>query len=180
VGGWCMFDGADELYCIRRADGRICLGGARSLEPDSAVGSTDDNSLSAVVGEHLRSFLHKRFPQLETGGKPVQIEAEWTGVLGFTTDGYPVVGEVEGRQGVIVAAGYCGHGMPQCFGVGKGVAQMIGHAMRQELGATNGEDVYKSPVPGLDLYIRDKCAPSRFLRRQPGAAAEAAGPCSGI
>ena len=42
--------GARELYLIRRPDGRLCLGGARALEPGAAVGSTDDASLSAEVG----------------------------------------------------------------------------------------------------------------------------------
>lgn len=29
--------GSRELYAIRRADGRLCIGGARALEPDAAV-----------------------------------------------------------------------------------------------------------------------------------------------
>ena len=36
--------GARELYAIRQADGRICLGGARAIEPDAAVGNADDGS----------------------------------------------------------------------------------------------------------------------------------------
>jgi glycine/D-amino acid oxidase-like deaminating enzyme len=107
VGGWCVGDGPDELYCIQRPDGRICLGGARSLEPDAAVGSMDDSTLSTVVGGRLRSFLEESFPQLATGGATggamggaaIEVEAEWTGVLGFTTDDKPVVGPVEGRPG---------------------------------------------------------------------------------
>ena len=51
-----------------------CLGGARALEPGAAVGSTDDASLSDVVGAYLRRFLREAFPRLGE----VRIEAEWT------------------------------------------------------------------------------------------------------
>ena len=46
VGGISVDDGARELYAIQRADGRICLGGARAIEPGAAVGSSDDATLS--------------------------------------------------------------------------------------------------------------------------------------
>ena len=95
---------------IRRPDNRLCLGGARALEPGAAVGSTDDRTLSAVVGAYLRRFLRASFPRLGE----IQIEAEWTGVLGFTHDKKPLVGAV--RERVWVGAGFCGHGMPQCSG----------------------------------------------------------------
>ena len=116
--------GARELYCIRRSDGRVCLGGARALEPASAVGSTDDASLSDTVGEYLRRFLKERLPALAADGA-VRVEAEWTGVLGFTHDGKPLIGPLPERPHVLVAAGFCGHGMPQCFGAGKAIAQIL-------------------------------------------------------
>ena len=65
--------------------------------------------------------------------RALAIEAEWTGVLGFTTDGKPLIGPLPTRKHVFVAAGYCGHGMPQCFGAGKAIAQWIGG---------RGEDVH--------------------------------------
>lgn len=111
--------GARELYAIRRPDGRICLGGARALEVGAAVGSTDDATLSDEVGGYLRKFLDEHFSSLQ----PVEIEAEWTGILGFTRDRRPLIGEI--RPGVFVAAGFCGHGMPQCTGAGKALAQMV-------------------------------------------------------
>ena len=99
--------GARELYAIRRPDGRVCIGGARALEPGAAVGSTDDASLSSVVGQYLRRFLDERFPSLG----PIEVEAEWTGVLGFTPDDKPLVGPLPGRPGVHIAAGFNGHGV---------------------------------------------------------------------
>ena len=132
VGGFSVDSevGARELYGIRRPDGRLCFGGARALEPGAAVGSNDDTSTSEVLGAYLRRFLAEAFPHAigadgEAGEEALSVEAEWTGVLGFTQDGRPLVGRVPGRPNVFVAAGFNGHGMPQCFGVGKGIAQMI-------------------------------------------------------
>ena len=124
------------------------------MEPEQAVGNADDSTLSDAVGEHLRSFLHSHFPSIAHA----EIEAEWTGVLGFTADGFPLVGglEVEGRDGVLVAAGFCGHGMPQCFGVGKVIARMI----QAEQRGGRFEEALELPQ-----YVQSKCSPSRFLRR---------------
>eukprot|EP00966_Prymnesium_polylepis_P036933 856760-Prymnesium_polylepis.1 len=108
VGGVSVDDGARELYAILRPDGRVCLGGARAIEPGAAVGCADDGSLSDEVGGYLRRFLADTFPALGFDGS--QVEAEWTGVLGFTSDGRPLCGAMPGRPGVLVAAGFCGHG----------------------------------------------------------------------
>ena len=138
--------GARELYAIRRPDGRICLGGARALEEGAAVGCTDDGSLSETVGAYLRRFLAQSFPNL---GEVGAVEAEWTGVLGFTRDGRPLVGAVPGRPGLFVGAGFCGHGMPQCFGVGKALALML------RGGAEGAQAVHPT--------VKAEMEPARFL-----------------
>jgi len=149
-------NGARELYAIRRPDGRVCLGGARALEPDAAVGNSDDSSNSETVGRYLRTFLAKRFPRLleeatsATEGEGV-VEAEWSGILGFTTDGKPLVGALPGRPNVLVGAGFCGHGMPQCFGVGKGLALMLEGSAEQQ-----AEQVHP--------FLRTQANVARFLQ----------------
>ena len=150
IGAWSVDSdiGARELYAIRRPDGRVCLGGARALEPGAAVGNSDDSSSSELVGAYLRDFLPRTFPALRGADGSVPIEAEWSGVLGFTTDGKPVVGPLPGRPELIVAAGFCGHGMPQCFGVGKGVAQML--------------DGSPERMGELHPFLRDECNVGRF------------------
>ena len=79
------------------------------------------------MGAYLRRFLHEAFPRLGE----VRIEAEWTGVLGFTRDKKPLVGRV--RPNVFAGVGFCGHGMPQCTGVGKALAQMVAGAEDSEV-----------------------------------------------
>lgn len=43
------------------------------------------------------------------------LDYAWSGVIGFTPDMVPLVGDVPGKQGQFVAAGYCGHGMARIF-----------------------------------------------------------------
>ena len=131
--------GGEEVYVIQRADNRICIGGARSLEKDRAVGVKDDTKLNEDVGKYLRLFLTENLRLNE-----VPVEAEWTGVLGFSTDRKPFIGSV--RPGVFVAAAFCGHGMPQCFGAGKAIALML---------LDRRADV--------DATVLDQFSPSRFL-----------------
>lgn len=134
----------DEIYCIRRPDGRMCVGGARYLETDAAIGNNDDGSLSEVVGKRIREFMETSFPNLA----PLIIEAEWTGIIALTSDRKPIVGRMPSRKNVLVAAGYNGSGMSMCFGIGKYIANIA---------INNGVDEEE-----LSPHIRI-LSPARFL-----------------
>lgn len=136
----------DEIYCIRRPDGRICVGGARYLETDAAIGNNDDGSLSEVVGKRIREFMETSFPNLA----PLIVEAEWTGIIALTSDRKPIVGRMPSRKNVFVAAGYNGSGMSMCFGVGKYIANML----TKNVGVDDEEE--------LPPHIRI-LSPARFL-----------------
>jgi len=116
--GWAVGDGADELYGMQRPDGRVLVGGSRSSGPNKEVGNSDDSVLDPGVSDQLRKFLTK-FPALQG----VEVETEWAGVLGFTKSGKPIVGEID--SGLFVGVGFCGHGMPRCWGVGKALAELV-------------------------------------------------------
>lgn len=45
-------------------------------------------------------------------------------VMGYSADSLPHVGEVPGKPGQFIAAGFNGHGMPVVFLSGKAVAEM--------------------------------------------------------
>lgn len=55
-------------------------------------------------------------------------------VMGYSSDGMPHVGEVPGKPGQLICAGFSGHGMPQIFLSAKAVACMA-------LGGRKVEDV---------------------------------------
>ena len=88
-----------------------------------------------LVGEHDFTF-DKRTPSwaMERLGyigdlipalRGVEILRTWAGTVARTPDGVPIVGPVEGIQGYILAAGFCGHGF--CLGpiMGKLLSELV-------------------------------------------------------
>ncbi|MGG6242078.1 NAD(P)/FAD-dependent oxidoreductase [Nodosilinea sp. AN01ver1] len=116
---WCLSN--DTGYAIQRQDGRIIFGGMRWKSPTKEIGLEDDSTLEPLVGEGLKAFLRDTFSSL----KEVAIEYEWTGIMGFTADENPLIGELPGRPGEYISAGYTGHGMPVAIAAGKAVAEQI-------------------------------------------------------
>lgn len=109
----------------------VILGGAREVAHNWDVGVIDDAHIDSKVMDVLRRFLPSVCPRsFERGRKP---EMEWTGIMGFTKSGDPLVGpvrdnRVSGRSqfgGQYVCAGYTGHGMTRAFSCAEAVAGLI-------------------------------------------------------
>lgn len=45
--------------------------------------------------------------------------------MGYSTDSLPHIGHVPGKKGQFIIAGFTGHGMPQAWLSGKGIAAMV-------------------------------------------------------
>lgn len=52
------------------------------------------------------------------------LESSWTGLEAFTPDGLPLLGPVPGIDGLLVAAGFCGHGFALAPAVGDVLARL--------------------------------------------------------
>jgi glycine/D-amino acid oxidase-like deaminating enzyme len=138
---FCFSTNFDYEYCIQRPDRRIVLGGMRWRSPTMEENIDDDSEVNPFVSRGLRSFLPSHFPALQT----IQIEQEWTGIMGFSPDGNPLIGSLPHRPGEWIAAGFTGHGMSRTFYAGKALAEMI-------LG--------KEPEVFVEAFL-----PSRFFNR---------------
>ena len=93
------------FYVRQRADGRVLLGGARHLHRDAEVGYED--ATTEALQASLADYLATHFPSLPD----VPVERRWSGTMGFSPDGLPVLGAVPGVPGARFAAGFTGHGM---------------------------------------------------------------------
>jgi hypothetical protein len=105
-----------------------------------------------------------------SGDEELVVEDEWTGVLGFTLDGKPLAGAMpnaayDGR--VFVGAGYCGHGMPTCSGVGKALAQQMAAAEGHDVSAVAASD-----TATISEYVQS-LDPGRFAQLSEVAGVEA-------
>ena len=81
------------------------------LEENSGV--FDDSVVHPGVSKYLSDAPLRHFALQEWGedcadGRLVQ---EWTGIMGYTPDHEPIIGEAEGGKGLWICAGFNGHGM---------------------------------------------------------------------
>lgn len=127
--------GFDYMTQANDAEGLVFLGGG--VEQGSSAGSVDydlidDGSLNTPALQHLCSVLPKHFE----AGDGAKLQKAWTGIMGFTPDGFPLVGRippelsptkvVEGAVGQEwIAAGFNGYGMVHCWQSGRAIADMV-------------------------------------------------------
>jgi gamma-glutamylputrescine oxidase len=80
------------------------FGGLEYMIPDDEVGIA--RSLSAGVLDAQLQWIRKNF-NVSHAGIPLRT---WFGTMGFTVDGFPIVGELPDRKNQYVLAGMCGLG----------------------------------------------------------------------
>jgi glycine/D-amino acid oxidase-like deaminating enzyme len=91
----------------------IIIGGGLGRLPGQGkeeFGVVDDSTLNPDISRYLHGSLTNYLHQTPD----FTVKKEWTGIMGATPDGLPFVGEVPGRKGVWVCAGFNGHGMVLC------------------------------------------------------------------
>jgi glycine/D-amino acid oxidase-like deaminating enzyme len=105
--------------------GVMFLGGeSQSL---SGLLTSDDS----FVGNDARDTLTSAAPRIWKDAAPAEPLKVWSGIMGFTADGMPLVGRLPagltGRSGSgeWIAAGFNGHGMDKCWLSGEALARMV-------------------------------------------------------
>lgn len=105
-------------YWRQLPDGRVVLGGWRNLDPAAEVGTAD--VLHDGIQQRMVDFLH-RFPPL----RGVPITHRWSGTMGFSKDGLPLVGPVPGAAGALAGVGFTGHGFGFAMLAGEALAATV-------------------------------------------------------
>ncbi|KAI0091422.1 FAD dependent oxidoreductase [Irpex rosettiformis] len=110
----------------------VILGGGREAAERYELYETDDSKVDEELSRTMKRFLPAVFPgKFEEGKEP---EMEWSGIMGFTKTGDPLVGpvvdpndtsDVDQYEGQYICAGFSGHGMPRAFACAEAVAGMI-------------------------------------------------------
>ncbi|KAI0878964.1 FAD dependent oxidoreductase superfamily protein [Hypoxylon argillaceum] len=117
-------------YLNPRPDGGIVVGGGKWIydkDRELWLDTVDDSTtFDAIICEkYFEGYMQRNFRGWEDSG--TEVDKIWTGIMASTTDEFPHAGEVPGRKGQWVIAGYNGGGMALSFLLGKGVAQMVRH-----------------------------------------------------
>jgi gamma-glutamylputrescine oxidase len=106
------------MYYRPTADGRLVVGGGRLEHLEAEY--THDERTTAPVQRVLDRFIHDRLELAEA-----RVTHRWAGIMGFSADLLPVVGELRGRPGLHVAGGYSGVGNVHGHLCGRMVADLI-------------------------------------------------------
>ncbi|ROV96269.1 hypothetical protein VMCG_07695 [Cytospora schulzeri] len=143
-------DGRDttrDEYLVQRpvsTGGELILGGGRHAARRMAVGEWRDDVVEPEVARWLRTEIEpvlsldggeeggeekgeKDKVQEKEGG--LKASMEWTGIMAYSRDHVPWIGEVPealgGGEGLYIASGFTGHGMPRCALAGRGIARIM-------------------------------------------------------
>jgi gamma-glutamylputrescine oxidase len=104
-------------YLQQRPDGRVLVGGFSDVDGDSSY--TDSDAGSPLIWDRVDAYLR------EDLGVSAELTHRWAGVVGYSDDSLPYVGEVPGRPGLYVAGGYSGVGNVPGFMCGRDIADTI-------------------------------------------------------
>lgn len=114
-GVWYIEDGYQ--YLRQLPDGTLLLGGCRHHDRDREVGF--EETPTDTIQDALEEFLRQRFPAFAQRS----VARRWAGIMAFTDDGLPRIGEVPEVPGAIYAAGFNGHGLSLGFAAGRHLAR---------------------------------------------------------
>lgn len=106
-------------YFRQMPTGELLIGGFRQLEKDSEVGISDH--ITSKIQSALHEFVRKHLPQFANA----RVTHRWSGVMGFSRDGQPLVGAIPDDPQVFFAGGYTAHGIGLSFHTTKRLVDAI-------------------------------------------------------
>ncbi|KAH7115806.1 FAD dependent oxidoreductase [Dendryphion nanum] len=144
--------------------GHLGFGGGRGAGRLQTVGVSDDSIIDEGTATYLRGALLK---VLELGGetkgvKELQATHQWTGIMGYSRDNYPWVGKVPDKEGLYIAGGYTGHGMPNGTLCGKAVVDfLLGEEAGEDFTTLQQKMVKDGDIPESYLITPERIATAR-------------------
>ena len=106
-------------YFRQLPTGEVLIGGFRQLEKETETGYSDH--ITDVIQDSLHNFINKHLPST----KDKKILHRWSGVMGFSQDGNPMVGSLPDDNQFFFVGGYTGHGIGMAFRTCKSLVDCI-------------------------------------------------------
>ncbi|KAI1472933.1 FAD dependent oxidoreductase [Daldinia caldariorum] len=134
AGSYSFFSEKGYDYMIQRPkgskfEGDLVIGGALSkavAEGLEEYGTTDDTTLNEDIVKALEDSLPRYFGDNWGEDNPDgRIRNAWTGIMGYSPDGLPFVGEVPGEKDLWVSTSFQGHGMVLCWMCARALTVMM-------------------------------------------------------
>ena len=138
-------------------EGDLIIGGGLVKARDEGVeeyGTTDDGSLNHKISKYLEGTTGRYFGHnWGEDSREGRIRKEWTGIMGYSGDGFPFVGEVPGERELWVAASFQGHGMVLCWMCAIALVKMMDG---KEDGLEWFPDVFRVSEKRLEVEFRGR------------------------
>jgi glycine/D-amino acid oxidase-like deaminating enzyme len=115
----CGYSDYGYMYYRMTFDNRLLIGGGRKLHKALEHDTTEDRTTEAVQ-RTLDGYLRDKFPDVTA-----PVERRWSGIMGFSADGLPLVGTLPGKPRVGFAVGFTGHGLAMGAGVAERAVDLL-------------------------------------------------------
>ena len=99
--------------------GELLIGGFRQIEKTTEIGYSDH--ITEPIQNALHDFVKTHLPQY----KEAKVTHRWSGVMGFSKDGEPMIGSIPDDPQVFFAGGYTGHGIGLAFHTAKTLVDLV-------------------------------------------------------
>lgn len=100
-------------YFRQLPTGEMLIGGFRQLQRDVETGYSDQTTDTIQLA--LEEFLQKHIPAV----RKAKITHRWSGIMGFSVDGQPMVGALPTDPQLYFVGGFTAHGVGLAFNSGK-------------------------------------------------------------
>lgn len=100
-------------YFRQLPTGEMLIGGFRQLQRDVETGYSDQTTDTIQIA--LEEFLQKHIPAV----RKTKISHRWSGIMGFSVDGQPMVGALPTDPQLYFVGGFTAHGVGLAFNSGK-------------------------------------------------------------
>jgi glycine/D-amino acid oxidase-like deaminating enzyme len=106
-------------YFRQLPNGSLLIGGFRQVEKATEVGYSDH--ITDGIQNALHDFVVTHLPQYQKA----KVSHRWSGVMGFSKDGQPMVGSLPNDSQIFFAGGYTAHGIGLSFHTTKKLVDVI-------------------------------------------------------
>ena len=120
-----------------RFAGDVIIGGGSTIAVDEGLnefGTIDDSTMDPLIVDYLRdstlTYFGEHWGQDNSEGR---VRKAWSGIMGYSADGFPFVGDVPNEKGLFIAASFQGHGMVLCLSAVKALAEIMRGAEEKEI-----------------------------------------------
>lgn len=141
-GSWSFIyhDGYEYMITLPQSSkfpGNIAIGGGLAKAINKGLveyGTTDDTTIDPVIVKYLQNSTLAYFGSNWGSHDPEdRIRKVWTGIMGTSADGFPLIGQVPEEDGLYIAASFQGLGMVMCLYCARALVQIIRNPNEDEL-----------------------------------------------